>query len=294
MLADWSVSTCLCAARRPACRRKTGRPIVGPAGPAFAWMLGPQALTNGGVGVDSQVPIESRCGGGLDAERGESGMETTDRKGSDRRGRGWLLPGLLLILLAVVAAAVALIGLAYIEQSDKVDALEQENEQILHDHETIGAAFGEQTKKLAEQEKKLDDAIRASYRAGLEAARRARSIPSALQPLSRYAVAGMLVPRTIPRQLDSRRMRISAEVDGYVIRWRELALFASRTDELGVWTRQALGGLKRTEKVGPRRVTRLVGPSGVIYAWREQSVTYALAAFPALEPAGRSVIASMR
>jgi nitrogen fixation-related uncharacterized protein len=250
------------------------------------------------VGFDSHHPLSpSRCGrrvGKQSLNVSGSGMETTDRKGSDRRGRGWLLPALLLILLAVVAAAVALIGLAYIEQSDKVDALEQENERILHDHETIGEAFGEQSKKLAAQEKKLDAAIRASYSAGLEAARRARSVPAALQPLSRYAVAGTLVPRRIPPQLDPRRMRISAEVDGYVIRWRELALFASRTDELSVWTRQALGGLKRTEKLGPRRVTRLVGPSGVIYAWRERSVTYALAAFPALEPAGRSLIASMR
>ena len=221
-------------------------------------------------------------------------MAATNGTDSATRRRGLLVPGLLLIVLAVLAAALALIGLAYVDQSDQVDALERENEKILQDHAKIGAAFGQQSKKLAEQSRKLDTAIRDSYRSGLLAGQRARTIPPALQPLARHAAAGVLVPRRLPPQLDPKQMRVSPEVDGYVIRWRRLALFASRSDQLSVWTRQALGGVKRSERVGQRRVTRFTGPVGVVYAWRERNVTYALVSFPGAERAGRSLIASMR
>jgi len=89
-------------------------------------------------------------------------------------------------------------------------------------------------------------------------------------------------------------MRIGAEVDGYVVRWGDLALFASRIEQPSVWTRQALAGVTRVVRIGSRRVKRLTGPSGIIYVWRENATTYAVVAFPRLEPAARSIIASMR
>ena len=68
---------------------------------------------------------------------------------SDRRRR-WLVGGAILAL-AIMAGTLSLIAFAYIEQSDKVEALETQNQEILGDHHAIGKAFAEQTKKLASQ-----------------------------------------------------------------------------------------------------------------------------------------------
>lgn len=208
------------------------------------------------------------------------------------RARFWSV--LALVVSAVMAGALALIGVAYVQQSEKVDELEVQNESILGDHKAIGQAFAQQSKKFVEQSKEVEAAIRESYGQGFVDGQRARGVPTRLSPLARYAALGMLVPRRIPSKLDAKRPTIATEVDGYEVRWRELALFASRSDPLTVWTRQALGGVARKSRLGAHRVTRLIGPSGVIYAWRENGSTYALIAVPRLENAGRSVIASMR
>ncbi len=55
---------------------------------------------------------------------------------SDRRRR-WLVGGLFLAF-AVMAGTLSLIAFAYIEQSDKVEALETQNQEILDDHHAIG------------------------------------------------------------------------------------------------------------------------------------------------------------
>ena len=102
----------------------------------------------------------------------------------------------------------------------------------------------------------------------------------------------MAVPRRLPSGLES-APRIKGDVDGYAVRWPGLALFASRTDPLSVWTRQALGGTQ-SRTLGRHRVRRLVGPSGVIYAWRKDDATYALIALPRLEPVGETLISSMK
>ena len=191
-----------------------------------------------------------------------------------------------------MAGTLSLIAFAYIEQSDKVEALETQNREILDDHHAIGTAFTEQTRKLASQTRRLEAVVRSSYGQGYAAGREASQLPQAIRPLARHAAAGLAVPRRLPSALGS-APRIRADVDGYALRWPGLALFASRTDPLSVWTRQALGGTQ-SRTLGPHRVRRLVGPSGVIYAWRKDDATYALIALPRLEPVGETLISSMK
>jgi cell division protein FtsB len=210
---------------------------------------------------------------------------------NDRRRR-WFVGGVLLAF-AIMAGTLSLIAFAYIEQLDKVEALETQNEKILDDHHAIGNAFAQQTKKLARQSRKLEAVVRSSYGQGYLAGRQASQLPRALRSLARHAATGLLVPRRLPSALGSAPQRLKADVDGYAIRWGGLALFASRTDPLSVWTRQALGGVQPLT-LGGHRVRRLTGPSGVIYAWRENDVTYALIALPRLEPVGRTLIGSMK
>ena len=208
---------------------------------------------------------------------------------------------LALLCAAALVATVALMAVAYAQQTEKVEALEEENARIFDEHGAIGATFGEQSrefeeqrKRFQEQAKRLEAAITTSYRQGFAAGQRVHLIPAPLRPLSRYVGAGLLVPRQLPKELDPKRMRIDTQVDGYVVRWNKLALFASLTDPLAVWTRQALAGVTSSVQIGRRRVTRLTGPSGTIHAWRAKGATYAVVSFPSLEPAARRMIASMR
>jgi hypothetical protein len=208
-----------------------------------------------------------------------------------QRSRRWLVGGTLLAF-ALMAGTLSLIAYAYIDQSDKVEALESQNEKILDDHHAIGKAFAQQTEKLARQSRNLEAVVRSSYGQGFRAGQEASLVPRAIRELARHAATGLSVPRRIPSAL-SGRPRIRADVDGYAIRWGGLALFASRTDPLSVWTRQALGGRVQTLAVGRHRVRRLTGPSGVIYAWRENEVTYALIAVSRLEAVGKTLVGSM-
>jgi hypothetical protein len=209
------------------------------------------------------------------------------------RRRRWLVAAALLVL-ALMAGTLSLIAVAYVQQSDKVEELETQNEKILNDHHLIGKAFAEQTKKLARQSTKLDAALRSSYGQGFHAGQEALRLPRALRTLARHAASGFAVPRLIPSELTEANPRVRAEIDGYAIRWGGLALFASRTDPLSVWTRQALGGRAQPLVLGPHRVHRLTGPSGVIYAWREDDTTYALIALPRLEAVGKTLVNSMK
>lgn len=197
-----------------------------------------------------------------------------------------------LLVVAVMAGALSVVALAYVQQSDKVEALESENDRILTEHKTIGQAFAQQTKRLAQQSKKLDKALRSSFGQGYLAGQAALRMPAVLRPLARQSASGMAVPRDIPSQLGPTRPRLTAGVDGYSIRWRDVALFASRSDALSVWTRQALAGPVRTMRIGRYRVRRLIGPSGVIYAWPHNGSTYAVIALPRLEGPARSLIAA--
>jgi hypothetical protein len=216
-------------------------------------------------------------------------LGTENRRG-ERRRRLWV--GGALLAFAVMAGALSLIAFAYVDQSDKVDALEEQNQAILGEHDVIGKAFAEQAEKLERQSKRLESALRSSYGQGFLAGQQAARLPRALRSLGRHAASGMAVPRRVPSVLEPGSPRIRTGADGYEIRWRGLAVFASRNDPLSVWTRQALAGAE-TQKIGRHRVRRLIGPNGVIYAWREGGSTYGVIAIAQLESAGRALIASM-
>src|SRR5215207_9005301 len=98
---------------------------------------------------------------------------------SDRRRR-WFVGGALLAF-AVMAGTLSLIAFAYIQQLDKVEALETQNEKILDDHHAIGNAFAQQTKKLARQSRKLEAVVRSSYGQGFLAGREAAQLPRAMR-----------------------------------------------------------------------------------------------------------------
>lgn len=209
------------------------------------------------------------------------------------RRRNWRGAGVL-AAFAVMIGVLALLAVAYARQSEEVDAVETENQEILSQHEAIGAIFAKQSEKFATQSKKLQDALRAAYAKGFFAGRRVSSMPPALRPLARYASSGLLVPTRVPPELEPDRPRIEGEVGGYTLRWRGLALFASTVDPISVWTRQALGRTPRPKTLGSHRVRRLTGPTGVIYAWPERGATYAIVTLPRFEGAARTLIASMR
>ena len=195
---------------------------------------------------------------------------------------------------AVMVGVLALLAFAYAQQSEQVDAVETENQEILSQHEAIGATFAKQSEKFTEQSRRLQEALRAAYAKGFFAGQRVSSMPRALRPLARYASAGMLVPTRIPPGLEPDRPRIDADVGGYTLRWRGLALFASTVDPMSVWTRQALGATTQPTTLGSHRVRRLTGPTGVIYAWPERGATYAILTLPKFEGAARTLVASMR
>lgn len=199
----------------------------------------------------------------------------------------------VLVALAVMVGVLALFGVAYARQSDQVEELQAQNESILSDHHAIGAKFAEQSKRLAQQTRRLEAALRSSYGQGYLAGQEALRLPVGLRSLARYSAAGLLVPRRIPESVGRRRPRVTTDLDGYTIRWPRVAFFASRSEPLSNWTRQALGGLRGLE-VGPYRVLRLTGPSGVIYTWRKGRATYAVIALPEADAAGRALIVSTK
>jgi nitrogen fixation-related uncharacterized protein len=209
------------------------------------------------------------------------------------RGRRWRVVGLL-ALFAVMLGMIALLAVAYAQQSQQVDEVKAENQEILSQHKALGATFAEQSKKFVQQSRKFEKALRASFAKGLLVGRRASDMPLALRKLAGYAAAGMLVPARLPTGLKPDRPRINASLSGYTLRWGGLALFASRADPTSVWTRQALGAIPRPTTLGSHRVTRLTGPSGVIYVWHEKGATYAVLTLPRYEAVARSLIAAMR
>jgi hypothetical protein len=212
----------------------------------------------------------------------------------DRRERGrrlWV--GASLLVFALMSGALALIAVAYVQQSDEVDALEEQNEAILGEHDVIGKAFAQHAEKLARTSKRLESALRESYGQGFLAGQQAAQLPRALRPLARHAALGLSVPRRVPTAVADAKPQIRTGVDGYDVRWRGLALFASRSDPLSIWTRQALAGSVATQRIGTHRVRRLIGPNGVIYAWSKGGSTYGVIAVPRLESAGRQLVTSM-
>lgn len=210
------------------------------------------------------------------------------RLGGRRPLRRLAVSGLAVALLTVLV----LLGLAYARQSERVDDLQAQNESILDDHHAIGQQFAEQSTRFTKEARKLEEAVQSAYVRGLRAGREAASLPRSLRPLGGHAAAGLLVPRRIPVGTGGVQ-RVQRNLDGYIVRWPRLALFASRLEPLSNWTRQGLGQRRRL-RLGSHRVERLLGPNGVIYAFREAGVTYAVIATPTHEPSARALITSMR
>jgi hypothetical protein len=211
---------------------------------------------------------------------------------SKPRRRRWQIAGAL-VTLALMVGTVALLGVAYARQSNKVDDLQTQNREILNQHLAIGLKFAQQSKRLQQESRRLERALRSSYQQGVRTGQEAAHLPRSLRGLARFAVAGIAIPRTIPPQL-SRAPRVETDIHGYELHWPGAAVFASTSDPLEVWTRQALGGAVQTVRVGTHRVRRFVGPGGVVFAWRERGCTYATIARPQLEASARSLIRSMR
>lgn len=192
---------------------------------------------------------------------------------------------------ALLLGAFAVFALAYERQSDRIEELQDQNASILDDHHAIGAQVAEQSERFAEEARKLDEAIESSYGRGYLAGREAAMLPRALRQLAGLAASDMLVPRRTPDAAGG-RPRVQSGLNGYTIRWRRVAVFASRDEPVSNWTRQALGQRVRM-RVGAQRVQRLTGPGGAMFVWRTGGVTYAVIAAPSLEPAARALIVSM-
>jgi hypothetical protein len=160
------------------------------------------------------------------------------------RRRRWFVAGGLL-LLALLAGTLGLLAVAYVQQSNKVDDLESQNRQILVQHVAIGTKFAEQSKRLEQESRRLEGALQSSFQRGFRAGREAAQLPLTLRALVRYAGAQILIPRRIPPQL-SRNPRVETHLDGYALHWQGVGAFASTTDPLEVWTRQAIRGVART------------------------------------------------
>jgi nitrogen fixation-related uncharacterized protein len=207
-----------------------------------------------------------------------------------RRPLLWL--ALAGIAVAVLLTVLGLLVVAYANQSERVDDLQAQNEAILDDHHAIGQQFSKQSKRFTKESRKLEKAVQSAYGRGFRAGRETASLPPSLRSLGGHGAAGFLVPRSVPSAAGS-DPRVQRNLDGYIVRWPHLALFASRLEPLTNWTRQALGE-RRSLRLGPHTVQRLLGPSGVIYAWRESGVTYAAIATPAQDLEARTLIASMR
>ena len=209
------------------------------------------------------------------------------------RGR-WRVLWLLLLGLAValLLALLVLLAVAYARQSERVEDLEAQNASILDDHHAIGELFAKQSERFDEEARRLESAVQSAYGSGFRAGREAASLPAGLRPLGGHAAGGFLVPRNVPEAAGG-GARVEKGLNGYTVRWRRVGVFANRLEPLTNWTRQALGQRSRIQ-VGPYRVHRVLGPSGVIYAWRKDGVTYAAIAVPTLEPVLRSIVGSMR
>jgi hypothetical protein len=210
------------------------------------------------------------------------------RIGGRGRLRGLAVTGVAVVLLAVLV----LLAVAYVRQSERVDDLQSQNETILDDHHAIGQQFAKQSTRFTQEARKLEEAVQSAYSRGFRAGRETASLPPSIRLLGGHAAAGFLVPRGIPGGTAS-APRVQRNLDGYIVRWPRLAVFASRLEPLSNWTRQALGERRRV-RLGSHRVERLLGPSGVIYVWRESGVTYAVIATPTQESTARTLITSMR
>ena len=224
------------------------------------------------------------------------------------RQRSALVLGLVTLgaVTILLAAAIVVTYVAYDRQSDRVAELEarvmaaQRGTPELR--RALAAARGERNtlhRRLTAQSGELararDRAARA-YERGFAAGKRARDLPAQFAALERFARRGFLVPGELPEPLASERVTTALRSNGYSVRWSRHALFASATDPLSVWTRQAWPGYRSTRTIDSRTVHRFVGPAGITYAWREGGRTYAVLSYPQAyeERLAQRIVTSLR
>jgi hypothetical protein len=199
----------------------------------------------------------------------------------DSYEEGWRRPPLLALALvatlaAFFAAVAAVAYVAYDRQSNRVQKVQAENARIEHDHMMIGTEF-------ARQSARLNDALTAmnhAYGRGFNVGRKSANLPRPFASLWPSVRAGYVVPLSVPGPLRKAKPVVRRAAHGYTIRYRGLALFASDREVLSDWTAKAWPGTQRRLTIGRRTVQRMVGPFGLVYAWRERAKTYAVVALP--------------
>jgi hypothetical protein len=222
----------------------------------------------------------------------------SERKNADGElTRSFTLPLVLIafgLVTLLLSAGVLVTYFAYDRQATKVEDLEQSNQKIQMEHVAIGGLIQKQQKTYSKQIQLARSNAARQFVQGFRAGKRADNLPRALQGLERYAARGLRVPRAVPGDLRG-AARIGARKDGYTLRWTQVSVFASSSDPLSIWTRQGWPGYKRQVKVGARSVFRILGPYGVMFAWRERGDTYAVLSYPQRrwESAARRLITSM-
>jgi len=186
---------------------------------------------------------------------------------------------IITLSLALVCGVVAVWWAAYNRQSDRVASLSREYEKLEHDHHVIGEHFVEQTSRLNAALKEMSGA----YERGFARGRQSTTLPAPFKPLWPLVRAGYVVPLSVPRQLRG-RPTVAQSHHGYSVHWRGLALYASDRDLLTDWASKAWPATARDVRAGTRTITRIVGPHGTVYAWRERDKTYAVVAQPSSDP----------
>jgi hypothetical protein len=199
--------------------------------------------------------------------------------------------GLVTLLLS---AGVLVTYFAYDRQASKVTDLEQTNQKIQMEHVAIGGLLQKQQKTYSKEILRARSNAARQFVQGFSAGKRANNLPRALRSLERYVARGLRVPRTVPADL-ARSAKIGTRRDGYTLRWTQVSVFASTNEPLSVWTRQGWPGYRKRVRVGDRSVFRILGPYGVMFAWRERGDTYAVLSYPQerWELAARRLITSM-
>jgi hypothetical protein len=199
--------------------------------------------------------------------------------------------GLVTLLLS---AGVLVTYFAYDRQASKVSGLEDTNRKIQMEHVAIGGLLKKQQTSYSKEILRARANAARQFVQGFRAGKRANNLPRGLRSLEPYVARGLRVPRSVPGDLSS-AARIGTRRDGYTLRWTQVSVFASTNEPLSVWTRQGWPGYKTRVRVGSRSVFRILGPYGVMFAWRERGDTYAVLSYPQerWESAARRLITSM-
>ena len=210
-----------------------------------------------------------------------------------RRDPAVLLGTLTLALVAVLlSASIIVTYVAFGRQASRITKLERADRAFQSSLLAVDKELGRHSQAIQRVEALAQNAYQRGYTAG----KRAQLLPKRLAELEELATRGFLVPRTIPRPLARTPFVVTPLERAYNIRWRNagVAVFATASEPLSTWTRQAWPGGRRVVKIGNRSVIRLVGPFGLVHVWRHGGRTYAVLTLRETENLGRLLISTMR